>query len=119
LVAARENRLQLISGGHDERCVNFVPRRFLLAIRSFLADNTDEAHGMAARRFGLMVASHSTQLPKVPASKRRSAARTSRTRLESRSIFPIAIALAGVLDSVQLIRTGLDQQSFAVPVPFS
>jgi hypothetical protein len=29
------------------------------------------------------------------------------------------VALAGVLDSVQLIRTGLDSQSFAVPVPFS
>jgi hypothetical protein len=29
------------------------------------------------------------------------------------------VALAGVLDSVQLIRTGLDSQSFAVPLPFS
>jgi hypothetical protein len=75
---------------------------------------------MAARRFGLMSASHSVQLPNVPASMRRSAglylAEAAGIALETANHH---VAPAGVLDSVQLIRTGLDSQSFAVTVPFS
>jgi hypothetical protein len=50
----------------------------------------DEAHGTAARRFGLMFSWQPTQIPNVPASMRRSAVRTSRNRLELRSRLLIA-----------------------------
>jgi hypothetical protein len=68
----------------------------------------EEAHGMAARRFGLMCDSHSTQLPKVRTSI--NAPKCSLYLAEAAGIaLDIAnrdVALAGVLDSVQLIRTG-------------
>jgi hypothetical protein len=45
----------------------------------------DEAHGIAAKRFGLMLSSHPTQMLYAPAFMRPGALRTSRNRLELRS----------------------------------
>src|SRR5579864_2069197 len=48
------------------------------------------AHGTAARRLGLIVVSHSEQVPKLPSRIRRKAALTSRSRAVSRSTLRIA-----------------------------
>lgn len=72
---------------------------------------------MAARRFGLMSDSHSTQLPKVPASMRRSAACTSRRRPESRSILPIAMSRS-LASWIRSSSSGLDWIARASRFPF-
>jgi hypothetical protein len=48
---------------------------------------------MAARRFGLISVWQSTQIPNIPAS---------------------IVSIAGVLNSIQLVRTCLDRQGLAV-----
>lgn len=59
-------------GRHDERRIDHALGRVLLAIRSLLADDTAEAQGTVARRFGSMFSSQPKQILNVPAAMRRS-----------------------------------------------
>src|ERR1700693_866311 len=82
--------LERFSGRHDERCIDHDLGRVLPRSAASWQTIQDEAHGTAARRFGLMFSSQPTQIPNVPASMRRSAVRTSRNQLELRSRLLIA-----------------------------
>jgi hypothetical protein len=103
------------SGGHDERCVDSAPGRFL-AIQSRLADDTEGSPRDRGKALGidfLFAANAESKGACMDAAKRASYfCKLAGIALE---IVDRQVAIAGVLDSVQLIRTCLDGQSLAAP----
>src|SRR5712691_12470589 len=80
----------------------------------------NRVHGTAASRFRLMSSLQSRQIPNVPVSMRRSAACTSRSRLDSRSRLPIANSRT-VACWIRSSSSGLAStvRASRSPIPFS
>src|ERR1051326_750276 len=101
---------------HDERCFDFVPGRALLAIRDLLEDDTECSpweRGKALQVDVLFASGADSKPTRIQAAE--SDSHLAQPAGITLQIAHRPVAIAGVLDSVQLLRAGVNRESLALP----